>query len=629
MVNQKKINAFTAGVHNRLSDELIPNNAASSSIGWLTKDGRIELMYGRTYLGNVGAAGRTLAQHVGYKTDGTAVHFRKIWDGAEGKIQYLNGSTWTDVITSLSNTEVTFSNYASLAGNFVYITGPEDGLFKIVTANPDSYTDVYNSSVNFKGYSFIDTGRMIMWNTATDSTGLYGSHIDGQDSTVYTTVSGESIGSSGSTNYSGTLAFKAGGSTRTCFAVTFTDGTQTITVDYTGNVSSGGSGTVNFMSGAYNVTFSSTTTGAVTASYQWENSNNNGVTDFTKSATRLAGEGFVVRQDKGGDSIKLVIPFDGSYFSFKENSVYRFTSDVQDENPTNELFRTNVGILSTRAAVGTSLGIVFLNTGNPSEPVLNIIDRNVTGDNFTTRELFSHFDFGKYTYDDALLFNWDRYITIGCKQGAAENNRLLLCNMREQTVDVAPYGIRTASTDDGVLYAGEGLSTSTFELFSGFDDTTVVVENEWISAGETFGTDNLKRVKKLRFQGQISPDQSVKVYISTDNDGWQWIGTILGSGNYVDYNSSYALGTTFIGQDTIGGGDGATTYRFLMELKIRVGKFRKRQLRFVAQGLGYVAIRSVTDFDIWEYQSKLPRQYRLKQNVSLDGLTTDESTPSY
>lgn len=630
-VIEKQIRAFTSGIHNRVQDELVPPDAATQSIGWLTKDGKIELMYGRQAQGNSGNAGRILAQHVGYKTDGSAVHFRKVWDNTEGKVQYLNGNTWTNIITGLTNSDMTFSNYASLAGNFVYCSSPEDGLFKIVTANPGSYADVYNEAKNFKGYSLIDKGRMFMWNTKDDKTGFYGSYIDAQDSDVYTTVSAEAIGSLGSTDYAGTLAFKSGGSTRTCFGVVFTDGTSTITIDFTGNATSDsdGSGTVNFMTGAYDVTFDTTTTGAVTADYQWEDSNANGVTDFTKSATRLAGEGFVVRQDIGGDAIQVVIPFDGSYLSLKKSSVYKFTLDIEDINPTNDLIRTNVGVSSMRAATGTSVGVVFMNTGNPSEPTLTIIERNLNGDNFSTRDLFPQFDFGNYTYDDVLLYSWDRYVVVGCNEQSSHNNRVLLCNMKEKTVDVASYGIRTATTDAGYLYGGDPVSQTCYELFTGFDDMSTKVTNEWISAAESYGTTALKRVKRLRFKGSIAPDQVVRVYVSLDNSEWQWVGTILGSGDYIDYNSTYAIGTTFIGEDGIGGGQTAPIYRFSMELKVRLSKFAKRQVRFVAQNHGYVNIQNITDFDIWEYEDKLPKKYRQKQNVSLDGATVNQDSPTY
>lgn len=625
MVDKSTVQAFSKGTHNLISDELIPSDASSSSLGWLTRDGKIELMYGRQAQGAEGGSGAVIAEHTGYKVDGTAVRFRKISTGSAGKIQYLNGSTWTDVITGLGTGDVTFSNYASLAGNSVYITDPTDGLYKIMTANPGSYSDVYLSTKSFKGFSFIDKGRMTMWGVTKDPTGLYGSYIDAQNSTVYTTVSGEALGAV----EAGTLAFKAGGARRTCFGVVITDTSsgEVFTDNYNGVlVGSGGTntGTINYTTGAFTITGQ---TGAGTASYQWEDSSAKGVTDFSKSATRLASEGYIVRQDQGGDAIKVVIPFDGAYFSFKTRSVYQFTPDLEDLNPTNELIRTDIGIKNRTSAIGTSTGIVFLNTGNPTRPMLNILKRNPVGDNFLTEPLFPHFRFVDYNFDSAVLESWDKYAIISCRTDSATNNRLLMCDMREQTVDIAPYGGSAFTKSSGYLYMGDPVAQTSYEMFTGFDDMTFPVLNYWISNGEKYGTDVLKKTKKYRFKGQIAPDQTIKVYLSTDGSEFQQVGSIVGSGEYVDYTTSYAIGNVMIGTSTLGGDDTLPVYNFLMEIKVKQPKFRKRQIKFEATGIGYVALQEMTDFDIWQYEDKLPKQYRLKQNVSTDGLTTDLDTP--
>lgn len=624
MQDKSTVSAFVSGTHNLISDELIPKDAASSSLGWLTRDGKIELMYGRQAQGAEGSAGSVLAEHTAYKVDGTAVRFRKIWTGSVGRVQYLNGSTWTTVIDNLSNEIVTFSNYSSLAGNSVYVTGPTDGLFKIMTANPGSYSDVYLSTKSFKGWSFIDKGRMTMWGVTKDPTGLYGSYIDGQDSTVYTTVTGEALGAV----EAGTLAFKAGGARRTCFAVVITDTSsgEIFTDDYNGNLvgSVSGTGTINYTTGAFTITGQ---TGAGTATYQWEDSSAKGVTDFSKSATRLAGEGYVVRQDQGGDAIKVVIPFDGSYFSLKRFSAYQFTLDVEDVNPTNELIRTDIGVETLKSAVGTSLGIVFMNTGNPTRPQLNILRRNPVGDNFQVDPLFPHFKFSDYNYGSVVLETWDKYIIVSTRYDSSTNNRLLMCDMKENTVDVAPYGGSAFCKNAGYLYMGDPVAQTSYEMFTGFDDMGLEVVNSWVSNNEKFGVDSLKKVKKLRFRGLIAPDQVVKVYISYDNSSYEHVGTILGSGDYVDYLTSYAIGTTILGTSTLGGDDEVSVYQFLMEIKVRQPKFRKRRVKFEATGIGYVAIQEVQDFDIWQYEDKLPKQNRLKQNVSVDGTETDLDTP--
>jgi hypothetical protein len=624
MVDKSSIIAFTKGTHNLLSDEVIPVDAASSSLGWQTRDGKIELMLGRQAQGAEGAAGESPSEHVAYKVNGTAVRFRKVHNNTTGKIQYLSGSTWTDVITGLSTEDVTFSNYSSLAGNFVFVTGPTDGFFKIAVANPGSYADVYLSTKNFKGWSFIDKGRMIMWGVKKDPTGFYGSYIDRQDSTVYTTVTGEAVVAV----ESGTLAFKAGGARRTCFGVVITDTSsgEVFTDDYNGALvgSISGTGTINYMTGAFTITGQS---GGGTATYQWEDVTAKGVADFSKSATRLAGEGFIVRQDAGGDAIKVVVPHEGSYFSLKRFSAYQFTLDAADTSPSNELIRTDIGVDTLKAAVGTSVGVVFMNTGNPTSPQLNILRRNPVGDNFLVEPLFEHFKFSDYTYDNVVLETWDKFILVSASYDSNNNNRILVCDMQEKTVDIAPYGGASFAKNAGYLYMGDPVSQTSYELFTGFDDMGLPVQNSWVSKGEKYGTDVLKKTKKLRYRGLISPDQAVQVYVSYDNAAYSLVGTIVGSADYVDYTTSYAIGTVITGTSTLGGDDELSVYPFLMEMKIRTPKFRKRKIRLVATGIGYVAIQEMIDYDIWQYQDKLPKHNRLKQNVSLDGETVDLDDP--
>lgn len=622
-VAQQTIKALVSGVHNLLPDEIIPRDAASDAIGWLHRDGHAELQYGRQPIGGVGLLGKSYGEWTAYKANGTPVRFRKV----DAVIQYLNVATWVDVITGLTSAaDYTASNYQSLAGAFVYFFGI-DGIFKICTANPTDYTALYSSAINFKGYGFIDKARSILWGRAEDGSGLYGSYIDGQTAVsggggTYTTVSGEAT-----TTLTGTLAFKAGGATRTGFGVqiTLTGSGEVYTDNFNGVLtgSLGGTGTINYMTGAYTVS----NPGVGTASYQWEDSNTRGVTDFRKSATRLAGEGFVVRQDAFGTAIKTVIPLSGSYFSIKANCAYQFTLDATDLNPVNNIFRTDIGVGTLRSAIGTGQGIIFMNTANLSKPQINLLTANVLGDNFDVKPLFPHFAFEKFTHDDVMVDTWDDFILVGCKQDSVENNRLILCNPKTKTVDISPYGIRTATKVSGILYGGDPVTKTTWELFTGFDDNGFSLTNFWKSAGETYSSNVLKRVKKMRFKGKIAQAQSVSVYVETDDGDFALIGTILGSGDYVDYSSSFAIGTTFIGQSNIGGGSSVNVYNFFIEIKFKSGKFRKRNVMFVANNIGYVAIEQIMDFDIWIYQDKMPSRYRLKQNVSLDGTQTNLATP--
>jgi len=605
-----KIPHFKSGTHNLLEDEIIPVDAASNSYGWFTRDGEIQTMRGRELFGSEGANGKVHAEHTAYRVDGTQLRFRKL----ATKVQYHNGTDWVDVITGLTDPFATAANYSSLAGTFVYIFN-RDGIYKICTANPTSYATLYNSTKNFKGYGIIDKGRSILWGREDDQTGLYGSYIDAQDATVYTTVASEALASVAA----GTLAFKAGGATRSCFGVqiTVTTSGQVFTDDFNGNLvgDAGGSGTINYMTGA----FTTDDTGAGTADYQWEDSNDEGVTDFSKSAPRGPGEGFIFRQDIGGDSIQRVIALEGSYFSLKEKSVYKLTISDDDTDADNNVFRSDIGISTRNAAVATSQGIVYLNTANPSKPVLSIIEKNPIGDNFTSKPLFNQFAFEDYDFTDVVLASWDRYVIVTARENADANNRMIMCNMLEKIVDVAPYEVSSFCQFNGLLHAGSSLSETSYVLFSGFDDIGFKVPNIWEGRSDTYDRDSLKKVKRIRLKGNISANSTVKVYVSYDNDGYTQIGTIRGDGSYVDYSNPTLVGASLVGEELVGGGVAITVYPYFIEFKIRSRKFRARKFKFVRDEIGYATIQKVTDVDIWEYQDKLPAKYRQKQNVSLDG----------
>lgn len=620
----KKIRAFSKGIHNLFDDELIPEDALSNAQGWVTKDGQIELARGRTLFGDTGAVGSCSDIHVGYKINGTPVYFKK----SGTTIKTLVGSTWTDVITGLTeNAPTSFTNYSSLAGAFTYIFST-DGIYKIVTANPTSYTPLYDSAKNFKGIAFIDKGRTILWGREKDKTGIYGSRIDAQNSTVYTTVTNEVLANVAT----GTLAFKAAGATRTCFAVTITDtsSSEVFTDNYDGTLtgSAGSTGTINYTTGAFTITGQS---GAGTATYQWENTNVKGVTDFTFTTTRVASEGFVFPQDISGDGIQLVIPLDGTYFSLKERSVYTLSIDETDLLADNQVYRSNIGIPSKKAAVATSKGIIFIDTANGDAPVMRFITRNVTGDNFDTTPIFAHFDFSPYSFSDTALTTYGDYVLVACKTNdATANNVLLLCNYLNDTVDILPYEARSFMQHAGVLYTGDSLSTSVYTTLNGFDDLGYIIENYAITKGEFYDLDDLKKTKRLRLQGLISTGQNYSVYGSFDEGSYTLLGTINGDATYVDMENPNTIGLNMIGADVIGGSDSQIAYPYYAELKIKTPKFRKIYLKFIANGFGHVSIKSLEHNDIWTYEAKIPKRFRQKQNVSInDGITTDLPNPNY
>lgn len=705
---------FESGVHNRLDRESIPIDAAQDAKNFVTKDGRLVLSYGRTLIGDDGGNGVIRGHHFGYKVNGDQVHYRK--QGT--KIQYLNGSTWTDVITGLdADDEYTFSNYSSLSGAFTFING-NDGYWKINNANPTSPMQMYDSTKNFHGKIMIDRGRTLLWDRNDsgnkDKTGLYGSKIDRQNSTVYNTKTAEVLGASGSTNYTGTLAEKktstftvtiaspgvftlnshgflagdkvvfsttgalptgltagttyyvisaglttndfevsatAGGSainttgsqsgvhslvasTRNVFGLIITGttgaGVETFTDNYDGTLTSdkGGTGTINYATGAFDITFNATvSSGNVLCNYQWEDSNIGGLTDFTKSGTRVAGEGFQFPQDEGGDAIlNVVLGQDGAYYSAKSHSFYRLELSDDDLSATNLVYRKDIGIPNFRAVIPTSKGIAFMNTANPDKPELTILQRN-QADSIEPYSLFEHFKFANYNYDDCAMETHERFVVVTCKSSGADNNdTMLLCNIEGKTVDIIGFPARTLAKSNGYLYGGSPFSANVYELFTGFDDDGFALDSYWTSKAELYEgrADNLKKYRRKWIKGLIAVDQVVEVYESYDEAGFELIGTIRGDGSYVDYTGGQSIGTHLIGEATIGGDATSVAYPYFLEIKPTPPKFRNRTVKLVPTEIGYFDVELMSDNDILDFERRIPKRFRLKQNVSLDGASTDQ-----
>lgn len=591
------------GIYNAPDLEVIPKEAASDSLGFLTTFKGVELAKGKARLGNLTTgAGSTPALHFGYRADGIAVPFRQTLTA----VQYYDSAdlTWKDTITGLTaGFGGTFTDVVGLAGNFVFFWN-RDGVWKIPCSSPESAVDMYDEAINYKGNALFDSGRHYLWDREQDTTGLYLSNIDEAN---YTTVSSEALADVSS----GTLAFKGGGSTRTCFGVLITiTGSGQIFRDLLNGVlegDQGGAGTINYATGEY----TTDDTGAGVADYQWENSNNAGVSDFRYSATRVAGEGDILRQDEGGDAIQRVHALESSHFSFKKQRIYKLTLDDSDTTGNNRVFRSGVGIPSKGASTPTSSGIVFLNTFSPENPELNILERNPLGDNFNTRNLTPQFDYSKYTFDECVMDSFGDYVVFtGKTAGATANDRIFMVNLKLNAVSVLPYHADSFGKDAGSLFIGDSLSSNVYVVLSGSDDDGSLISAYWQGNEEQYGSEQLKRFRKVRFKGFIGKDQSYKVEVSYDNGAFQEVGTISGDGSYVDGGSPFLIGSDVVGSVLIGGEGEQVAYPYLREFKVNSPKFRKRVWRVVPQGLGYLSFTMIHDLDVLFYAAKLPAKYR-------------------
>lgn len=615
------VTAFKHGIINAIEAQSIPDGAAANSLNWITKGDKIELSRGSRVIGTeIAGTGRVTGVHTAYKADGTEVYFGAYGKKAVYSLDSADGP-WTEIGSDILGTaadgeDVFFANYATNAGAQVWFSSPNSGLFKIMTANPGSYTDMYDSSKNFKGLIAISHNRMSLWARKEDKTGKYGSYID---NAIYTTVTAEArhSGDGATAAFSGTLAFRSG-QKRTCFGVSFTDGTETFTDDYNGVLtgSAGGTGTIDYTTGAYSLTFHvapSVGVNNVTATYQWEDSNNKGISDFSKSGTRLAGEGYVFRQDDGGGDLKNVLILGDAEFCFHEFRTWVLTLTATDTNATNEPYRKNVGIPYYRAAVASSIGIFYIDVTDKSKPLFRKIYLNQTSSEAVPKTVTNNINLEGYVFDKCCMEEWNDYIVFsGRTTDSTVNNRLFLYHKIWGSIDIRDYYVSCLAIAAGTLISGESISNNFVTLFSGFDDSDSLIENLWEgNISDLHIPNQLLKTKNLVLEGEIQANQGYDVYISADRGGYVKVGSVSGSGAYVDSQNPVLVGASTIGsQEVGGGGDPVEAFHYETEIHLRLDKFENRQLKFVATGIGYVSITKVVDRDVRTYQKKIPRKYR-------------------
>lgn len=615
MIRTHKILNFDKGLINTIEDFSIPDNAASSSLNWLTKGDKIELTGGYTIVGteNTGV-GRITGLHIGELVNGSTQPFTSYLR----KVKYYDNSTldWVEISTDMlpaaaSGLDLSFTGYVSLAGYQTWLSSPLSSLYKIMNANPGSFTDMYDATENFKGFIGAENGRLHLWYGAAKNY-LYGSWKDLQNSTVYTTVTAEAIGGAGATR-TGTLAFKAAGTKRTCFNVTFTDGTETFNDNKDGTLTgtAGGTGTINYTSGAYSVTFFVAPGAPVTSTYQWEDSTEQGLADFTFSATRSANQGFFLPQNTGGDLLN-VLAYRTEYYCIHNNNAYLFSMPVDDLNPTNQVFRKKVGMKNWRAAVATGDGIYYIDTASPSEPRFHLLSLEKTSDQVIPTVISYNVDLTGYEFDDGVGFEFGDYILFSCRTtDSVDNNRIFAYNRLWKSFDIIGYYTSCFGDNAGVLWAGDSISNNVQKLFNTYSANGSIIDNYWEGALSKLGIDEIKKYKRLSIEGFIDAAQTLDVYISYDRGDYVLLGSVVGTGDYVDQGQSIAIGALQIGKEEIGGGsDGSTAFHYLRELRVRSDKFDQAKIKVVATGVGYVSMSTINYYDIQVFGKKNILRYR-------------------
>lgn len=605
------IREFKSGLVTKIEDYSIPEDAASASLNWLTLNDRIELSGGYSVIGTEQSAGRITGLAVGEKVDGTLLPIRT----RGKKIEYYSGTDWSEagsdaLGTAADGEDVSITFYTSLSGYQAWLSSPNSGLYKMMLANPGSVENQYDATINFKGYITASDGRLLLWYRLRNKNYLYGSYKDIQTAgTTFTNVTGEAIGAAPGPTYTGTLTDVTG--KRTCFNVVMTDGTKTVQDDKNGGFVGDGTGTINYTTGAYSVTFDGVTIAPVTASYSWEDSATAGLAKFTFSATRTATQGFFLPQPTGGDLLN-VLTYRTEKFCLHQRNAWLFSLPVDDLNPTNQIFRENLGLASARGAIATGDGIFFIDTSNPDQPRFKLLSLEATNDQVVPTEFSFNVNLSGYNFNDSVAYRWGDYILYSCKTtGNAVNNRMFAYHLNYKSFDLLDYQVSCMADKAGALWAGESSTDNVVQLFTGFTANGSLVNNYWEGKLTKLQIDELKKYKRLTIRGLIGSTQSITVSLAYDGANFTELGTIDGTGSYVSTTSNSGIGVNMVGSTEVGGGSsGVNANLYVREFLVRSGKFDEVKVRFSASGVGYASVSEINFHDIRTYGTKNLKRYR-------------------
>ncbi|MFA5937544.1 MAG: hypothetical protein WC822_06740 [Candidatus Paceibacterota bacterium] len=603
-LSSRIVEEFKLGVVTRVEGESVPLGAAEDALNWMTHGDHIELRGGQALTGTeVVSSSPVTGLRVTTRFDGTEVPFYT----HDRKVKYFDDATdssievGTDMLpVAASGEEMSLENYHSLAGAFLYLSSPSSSFYKIPIANPGSAVD--QSMTNHRGRFRIKQNRTFLWrrkgtDKVTDATGLYGSYIDKDELSDYTQTTNENIGTGNGVTktFADTLVAVTG--KKTCHYVVVTDGTETFNDDRNGGLvgSAGGTGTINYATGAISVTFFAAPANlqAITCDYYTEDSTSGGILDFTKSTPRTAGQGFSFRQDDGGADFQNIGSIDDAEFCFHSMKTWRLTLSSDDTAATNLIFRSQVGIENWRAMFETGDGLYYVDSLKKDNAYIRILKPSQFVNNREVPKSISDLlSLSPYRFDKGVVFEWGDYIVVCCRTtNSTINNRMLFYHTLYKSWDVTDMRADVLDDFGGTLLAGDSGSPNLYTLFSGLSDEDSEIPNYWITGNDDMGTKGEKTAGRLLVRGGIDRDQELDVYISLDRGAFVKKFTVSGRGSYVSSVPNITIGSPTAGTNLIGGGTSPIQTRsYEVEFLINTDKFKRIRLKFQATKVGYASV---------------------------------------
>lgn len=392
----------------------------------------------------------------------------------------------------------------------------------------------------------------------------------------------------------------------------------------------GGTGTINYATGAFNITFNTAPTSsvAIIGNYYLENATSGGILDFTFNlASPTLGQGYLELQGATGPLL-ATSGFQGIEYCFHLYRTWNVslpTASGAYADITNEQYWSHLGIPYSRAQYATGDGVLILDNTNPSEPKYSILEIPDGSTNLTVVPdwISKDLDLSDFSHTTAVTFRWGEYNILACQPlvngtPSGFNTVFFIQDIETGLWNKLDYSVTCLADFQGALISGDSLSPNAFTLFSGMDDDANIIDNFWNSSLTDLELQGQKKVRYFYVQGLIQRPQAIKVSYALN--GGQMVaaasanfnGVILGTGPYVNSSAPVGVGSNTLGSITIGSGS-ITALPFEIEFPVMTDYFEYIQIQFQALGIGWAQINKFGFRDIRHKNLKSPPYSLIEQ----------------
>lgn len=367
-------------------------------------------------------------------------------------------------------------------------------------------------------------------------------------------------------------------------------------------------GTVNYVTGAITLITDIAVPNAanIVADYYYEDSTNGGIADFSYSGTRLAGEGVILRQDDKGYAIQNIFTLEGEEYVIHSLTAWKTVFSADDESISNRLWNPKIGMKYHRSGTETAMGIVYVDSTDPNEPVLRKIQISDISIRAKPVPLSEKVDLSVYNVDTASIYEWGNYIIANLKSlTSTTTDRMLIYNKLWKSIEIHDLSMDYLTEYEGGLVGGSAISPNLYKIFSGVTDEEIEIPNFYETGYDDLGYPGVKVTNRGVIKGLIDKEQELDVEASFDNKPYVKVATVSGKGSYVDLGNRQLIGPSTLGTTTLGGdGNGLVAYPYELEFRMNTDRYTNISIRYTAKKIGYV---SVSEFSLKDNRKRARR----------------------